>query len=353
MPERRSIWHMNVSDIIFRRRQIPLRDLAVFCRKSAFLLDAGLPLKQAMSILVQQSAIGATSNVHTRIMQGENFSRALEENNFPAFMCAYIKIGERTARLPEACTRLADYYEARAQSESELTAAMLYPAVVTIIMLVVVVLAIVLVLPGYAQIFDASGVALPALTYALLAASDFLTTNALVLLGGLLAVIFLTVGLFRTKKGREISARIKLKIPIVRLNANMNITQPLSLLLLSGESISAAIPMCAEITQNPIVREDLHHLAAQVNSGVTFSETLAEIPYIDPLFTELSRVGEDIGRLPQTIEKCNTYLQDSYRHSLRRINKLIEPAVTLVLGVVLAAIMLAIILPTFELAMVV
>jgi len=77
---------------------------------------------------------------------------------------------------------------------------------------------------------------------------------------------------------------------------------------------------------------------------------LEKIPYIDPLFTGMARVGEETGTLPQTVEKCRAYFESSYKFAIRRLNKLIEPVITLILGVILAAVMLAIVLPTFELA---
>ena len=349
-----SFWHMDVSELLSFgvRKKFPLRDLAVLCRKAAFLLGAGLPLKEAVPVLAGQAGVlgVAVSGVHSKVMQGVSFSRALEENGFPVFMCGYIAIGERMANLPEVCERLAVYYEARAQADKELAAAMIYPVSVSLVMLAVIVMAVTLVLPGYSRIFEASGVALPPLTVGLLSFSNFLAENSFIFFGSVLAVFFLVIGFFRTKAGKLAFSRLKLKIPVVRLNVNSVITQALSLLLASGESLAEAVPMCANITDNLVVKNDLDTIASQVNSGMAFSAALEKIPYIDSLLAELARVGEDTGRLPQTLEKCSAYFEDSYRHAIRRINKLAEPVITLVLGGILAMIMLAIILPTFELA---
>lgn len=354
-----SVWDMRVLDILAGGgRKIPLRELSVFCRKFAFLLDAGLPVKAAMPVLAEQTAgrvlSAAVSDLHSLVLQGEGFSGALRAAGvFPAFMCGYIEIGERAANLPEVCARLADYYESLAQTEEELAATMVYPVAVALMMSAVVVLAVTLVLPGYARIFEASGVALPAFTSALLVVSGFLSANIFFVLGGLLAAIFLAFAFLRTKAGKNLSAKIKLKIPIQRQKINCRVTQALSLLLSSGLSISEAIPLCGEITDNPVVRRDLQKMSAQVNSGAEFWAALSEVSYIDPLLVGLARVGEDTGRLAETIEKCDTYFENAYRHAIRRLNKLIEPAITLVLGIILAAVMLAIILPTFELATVI
>jgi type IV pilus assembly protein PilC len=131
---------------------------------------------------------------------------------------------------------------------------------------------------------------------------------------------------------------------------NFRLSQALSLLLSSRITISEAITICTEVMDNSIVRKDLLEISAKVNSGEAFWQSLDGVPYINPLFVSLAQVGEDTGSLPHTIHKCSAYCEESYKHSVRRLNKLIEPLITLILGVLLAAVMISIILPTFELA---
>lgn len=351
-----SVWHMNVSDVIFRKAEkVPLRDLAVFCRKTAFLLDAGLPIKTIMLVLAKQTTgrvLGLVIlDLHRMVMQGESFSNALRDTGgFPEFMCGYIAIGENTARLPEVFARIADFYEARVQTEEELAAAMMYPVAVALMMLGVIVMAVTFVLPGYSRIFDASGVALPPPTAALLFVSDFIAANTLVVFGGFFALVFAVLFFLRSEKGRTLSAYTKLKIPIQRQNINRNITQAISFLLASGIGVSEAVLMCGDIVDNSMVKKDLQKISAQIKSGRAFCEALQDVSYLNPLLAGLAKVGEETGSLPQTMEKCNVYFETAYKHSIRRLNKLIEPVITLVLGIILATVMLAIILPTFELA---
>lgn len=336
-----------------RTKLIPLRELAVFCRKASFLLDAGLPVKDAIPILAAQSSWhGAIlSDVHKLVMQGESFSEALRLSGaFPAFMCGYIAIGERTARVADVCTKLGDFYENKSRAEDELAAAMLYPAVVAAMMFGVIILAVTFVLPGYSRIFEASDIALPAVTNALLSVSDFFAANALIVFGGFFIFLTCVMLFFRSVAGRVFLSSVKIKIPILRQKINLNITEGLSLLLSSGINISEALNTCGEILDNHVAKNDLQKISARVNSGVSFWEAIGDVSYINPLLPELARVGEETGHLPQTLEKCSAYFAASYQHEVRRLNKLIEPVITLTLGVILGAIMLAIILPTFELA---
>ncbi|MCL2217492.1 MAG: type II secretion system F family protein [Defluviitaleaceae bacterium] len=357
--KRESIWHMDVADLLsFGRRPsrpLSLKDLAVFCRKAAFLLNAGLPIKAAMPILYAQmpgrALKSVVSDVHKMVMQGEKFSKAIKVAKvFPAFMCGYVDIGEKTAQLPKVCEQLADFYEQQATLKDELTAAMMYPAAVSLMMLGVIVLAVTLVIPGYSDMFAASGVPLPALTAMLIGISDFLGENWLVVLAGISGGLIIMLLFLRSSRGKAFSSRIKLRIPLLRQNINFRLVQAMSLLLSSGLSVSRAIPLCREITENSRVREDLQNLSANVDAGIAFWEALGQMKYIDPLLIGLARVGEETGSLPQTIQKCHYYFEAAYRHNIRRMNKLIEPLVTLVMGVILAAVMLAVVLPTFELA---
>ncbi|MCL2198796.1 MAG: type II secretion system F family protein [Defluviitaleaceae bacterium] len=335
-----------------RAKSIPMRELAIFCRRASFLFGAGLPVKEAMPILAEQSKIeNVVSDLHSMVMQGESFSGALRAAQvFPGFMCGYIAIGERTAQLPDVCERLADYYEARAQAEEELAAAMIYPVAVSVMMFGVIMLAITLVLPGYSRIFDASGVALPPFTSALLRFSNFVVANLLALIGFFFTLFLLAAIFFKSAVGLVFSAHVRLKFPIQKKSINCAIVRALHLLLSSGLTVAESVAMCSEVIENPVVQNDLTKISVQVSQGVTFWEALAKLTYINHMLTSLVRIGEDTGNLPETIAQCDAYFQAEYKHAVQRINKLIEPVITVVLGVVLAIIMIAIILPTFELA---
>jgi type IV pilus assembly protein PilC len=208
-----SVWHMNIFDLISagRSARVPLKELAVFCRKAAFLLDSGLPVKDAMPVLAQQTQgrvlRSVVSDVHSLIMQGESFSRALRSAGvFPAFMCGYIAIGEKTARLAEVCARLADYYEGRARTEEELAAAMVYPVAVALMMSAVIIMAVTFVLPGYSQIFEASGVALPRATEILLSVSNFFSNNTAIVFG-VIFILFVAIIFFYAVRRDEFFLR--------------------------------------------------------------------------------------------------------------------------------------------------
>jgi len=356
-PKPVSIWHRDVSTLLKIRHspKAPLRELSVFCRKLSFLLGAGIPIKSALSIVAEQlpgrGLRRLLPGLSAKVAQGESFSQAIKATGaFPDFFCGFIAIGEATARLPQVIEQLADFYDDQAQTKDELTAALIYPAVVTIMMLGVIVLAVTLVLPGYSKIFAASGAPLPALTRGLIHMSEFLIGNAALVAVGALFALFLAALFLRSKRGREFVAMMQLRLPLMRQGINFRLTQALYLLLSAGLSVSQAIPLAEGVMDNVRVRHDLGKISTQLGMGQPFWEALGEVRYIDPLLVGLARIGEETGRMQQTMEKCQSYYSQAYRRAIRRLNKLIEPLITLILGVGLGIIVLAVILPTFELA---
>ena len=352
-----SIWQANISDILFpgRKKKIPHSELALFCRKLSYLLGSGLSLRAAFPILQGQSlsaGLRATlPQVHTRLMKGDSFCDALKaEAHFPEFMLGYIAIGERTAQLAQVCEKLADYYEEQTQAKKEILAALLYPATVLLMMLAVITLSMLTVLPGYARIFEASNVNLPAITQILMNASAFMVSNALLLFIGLGVTITALIILANSRYGQGIFSFFQLKIPLARQGVNLNLSQALSILLTSGIKLSEAVILCTNIIDNTRVRADLQKLSVSLAEGIGFADALKSMPYIDPLLHDLAHVGEKTGDLPQTMEKCHSYFAMDYKYKLNRMNKIIEPIITLTMGVLLAIVMLAVVLPTFELA---
>ncbi|MCL2707859.1 MAG: type II secretion system F family protein [Defluviitaleaceae bacterium] len=338
------------------RPKLSLRDTALFSRKISFMLDAGIPIKTALPALVESA--GATSAktrravgfVYSGVMQGESFARACESSGaFPDFACKLLAVGEKTAKLPRVAGQLADYYERRRKFNDELKAALAYPAAVTLLMIGVVALAVAFVLPEYARVFASAGARIPAPTRALMSAADFLSKNFFQMLLFASAAALGLATFSRFEAGRLFYSRVKLLFPIYRLKANGSIAQTLLLLLESGYSVTEAIPVCAESAQNEIIKRDLTVLSSGLSEGSPFWSALIEIKYVDPLFPEMARVGEETGRLAQSVKKCDEYYGYELTHAIKRLNKLIEPAITVALGFMLGAVMLAVILPAFSL----
>lgn len=353
----KNILHTNISDIITpaHERKIPPAELALFCRKLAYMLESGLPMKTALASLHGKS-LGTTLNiivpkVQNKILNGESLSNALnQEGSFPTFMIEYIKIGEKAAKLPIVCEQLASYYEHNAKVKREVTAMLAYPAAIFIMMIAVIVFAMVMILPGYAQIFEASNIALPTATALLLDISAFLAAHGLVVLIMTIVLCLAVALFFCTHKCASFIALAKLRMPIYRLTVSLHLAQSLSLLLASGVRLSDAVLLCKDLTGNTRVGQDLYNVALQLTDGIAFSDAIATVYYVDALVIDMAVIGEKTGNMPQAMETCATNFILEYNHNITRIKKLIEPIITIVMGILIAFVMMAVILPTFELA---
>ena len=351
-----SIWHTDIKDLMFGSPpRASTKEISVFCRKLSFLLGSGLTIRSSLPIIGAQTKEkgmrSAVRKLHSYIEQGESLSSAFfNVNYFPPFMCGYVNIGEKTGKFADVFDKLANYYEEHAKIKNELTAALVYPAIVMVVMISVIVLAVAFVLPGYAEIFAGADISMPRITSMLISASSFISHNIIFIAWILFIVSFGVLLFFKHKTGKMILAVIKLKIPLTAKGANLKITESLSILLNSGINISDAVNACIALVDNIKVQSDFYMLESNLQKGVPFWVSLAELKYISPLFVEMAKIGEESGMLPQTITKCNEYFLMDYKHDIKKLNKLIEPIITLVLGVVLALVMLAVVLPTFEIA---
>ena len=351
-----SIWHMDVSELIFgTKKTAKLKDIAVFCRKLSFLLDSGLSIKASLPVLIDQienrGLSMAVSKLHSLVEQGESLSLAIANVKvFPLFLCGYVGIGEKTGKLAQVFAKLADYYEEHAKIEDELAAAMVYPIMVSVMMLGVIILSVTLVLPGYADIFMDSDIPMPKITSSLIAASDFISGNLTLIAACLLLLIMCAKAFFKSETGSSILTTLKLKISLINKGVNLKIAESLSLLLHSGISIQGAIPICMKLIDNAKIKKDFHELESDLRKGKPFWISLNKLPYVNKQFISLVKIGEESGSLAKTVSKCSDYLLADYKLSIKQLNKLVEPIVTLVLGIMLALIMLAVVLPTFELA---
>ncbi|MCL1997375.1 MAG: type II secretion system F family protein [Turicibacter sp.] len=329
--------------------------LGTLCRQMAFMLGAGISIKQIILILSEGKGNplkSALVRVHENIINGESLSSALEMTGvFPKFMCKMCRVGEKSDDLPKIMNLLANYYEDMSNNMNEIKAALMYPAIVGVMMIAMIFVAVLFVLPNYAMLFEDSDAALPFLTQALLNISDALMTYWYLILPGVMLIIIAFMLFFRMELGQRISGYIKLNMPpistIYRQVVNLHIIQTLAILTHSAIYLPEAVLAVSEIVDNRRIEVDLRNIARKLQEGEIFSRLIGKLPYIDPIATNMARVGEETGDMAEVLEKAADYSRYQFAQMSKRINKLIEPIITVVVGLIMGIIMLAIILPSF------
>jgi len=349
--------HFWEKDIFGTESKASANTMAELCRHMSFMLDAGIAFESAISAMLSAKTkdkrlrVGLQSALND-IMRGESLSSAFENAGyFPQFMCSMCRIGEISDNLPRVMSLLADYYEESAKNREDIRSALMYPAIVAVMMLFMIIAAVVYVLPQYASVFAASDVELPMLTRVLLNLSDVLITRWWIILPGVSVFIIALVAFVKSESGRSLLDYCQLYLPpisiVYRQMINLHVVQAMALLLQSHQHLADSVLAVSNLVPNSRVAKDLESLAAGLQEGKSFSILIQEIPYIDPIITRIAVIGEETGNMAQAFNHASEYSRHKFRQMSQRLSKLVEPAITLVLGVALALVMLSIILPTF------
>lgn len=347
-------------DIFGRDKAASLDSLAPLCRQISFMLSAGVGLRSAMTVLVENPSKNKGEQISLRavlegIMGGDSLSDSFEGTGyFPALMCSMCRIGEISDSLPRAMELLADYYEESSRSRDEIKSILLYPILVMIMTFAMVLIAVLFVLPIYATMFEASDEPLPALTQGMLWVGDLLMTRWwLVLPAGVLLVTAPTYFFRRTVVGRGWLDCALLFVPPYRQMVNLHIVQALSLLLQSGQPLADSVLAVSGIITNKRVAHSLQQVAAGLQQGAAFWILLGGVPAIDPVVASMAKVGEETGDMGKSFEYADSYSRHRFQQLSRRLKTLIEPVMTVVVGLILALVMTAIITPAFAMTEVV
>jgi general secretion pathway protein F len=343
----------------FGRRRLSAGALALATRQLATLLAAGLTIEQALNALIEQSERDAErqllAGVRGDVLAGQSLARALSHHPlaFPELYLTLVEAGERSGRLAEVLGRLADYTEEREQLRGKVLLAFIYPTLVTIVAVTVVTGLLIYVVPQVVQVFKSGSQALPLLTRALIALSDFLRGYGVFVLLGLVGAAVAARAALAVPATRASWHRWLLRVPVIApLHRGLNtarLAATLAILVGSRVPLLTALHAGAGVVSNLPMRAALADAAARVQEGSSLSRALAVSKLFPPLMVHMIASGEASGRLGEMLERT---AQQQARELERRIDTfvaLLEPLLILAMGGIVLMIVLAILLPIFEL----
>lgn len=333
--------------------------LAVWTRQLAGLVGAGLPLERALTALAEeadsQPQAHLVAALRAEVNAGAPFARALalHPREFSPIYCAVVGAGEASGALGEVLERLADDLEARQQLRAQLVGAALYPAIVTVVAVLIVLFLVGYVVPQVAGVFAGSKRALPLLTVAMLALSDFVRHWGWALLGAVV-LIAVSARLALSRDGfREKFDGWWLRLPLLgRLARGYNAARfaaTLAMLAGAGVPILRALQAAAETLHNRALRADALAALALVREGAPLASALAQTRRFPGLLSMFARLGEQTGRLPQMLERAATQLGSEVQRRALQLATLLEPLLIVGMGVVVMLIVLAVLMPIIEL----
>lgn len=338
--------------------RLPSEELALFTRLLGTLLASSLPLDDVLTAIARQADSKVVSRVavgiRAKVLEGQSLASGMDE--FPqVFSVAYratVGAGERTRHLPLVLRRLADYVEARDRMQKRVRLALVYPGVLTVTAILVVAGLLTYVVPEVVTVFDDMERDLPALTTGLIAVSDFIRGCGLYLLAGLAALWMTLRALLRRPGPRRTLHQALLRTPVVgRLLLSSEIarfSRMLAIMLGSSVDMLDALAIAAKSVTLAPLQEHLNTVMDEVREGGALSHALGRSSLVPPLLPHLVGNGESSGNLIEMLDTAAESFEFKVQNTLSLLLGLIEPLLILVMGGIVLTIVIAILLPIFE-----
>lgn len=337
--------------------KVKLKDIVIFTQQLATLIDAGIPLVEALFMLEQQTInpkLKSTLNkVRTDVLTGDSLSRALARHPdiFSKLYINLIRAGEVSGELERICHRLNSLLEAIQRLNSKLRAALIYPAVVVIAIVGVVIVLVVFVVPVFKGLYDNSGSELPLPTQFILVVSDIII-GWWWLITGVCIGVFTWFNWFRKGVGKPIVDEYALRIPlvgtVVRSVFVSRFVRTLGTVFGAGVSITEALGAAAGTVDNYILQNSFKRAAESLRAGGTLSKPLEKSGAFPLMVVRMIAVGEETGNLETMLEKSANFLDIEVDNAVEAMTSMIEPILTVVMGGVVLVIALALYLPLFD-----
>ncbi len=343
----------------FKRRVFNATGLGVWTRQLAGLVSSGLPLERALSSLSDEAEREVehhlVATLRAEVNGGSTFARALAQHpqEFSAIFCAVIGAGEQSGNLGLVLERLADDLEEQQALKSKLIGAALYPAIVTLVAIVIVLFLVAYVVPQVAHVFASSKRALPILTIIMIGISNFVRSYGWLML---VALVFMAIGarlalanaLFREKFD---AAWLNLPIlgKLARSYNTARFASTLAMLAAAGVPILKALQAAADTLSNRAMRTDALDALVLVREGAPLASALAQKKRFPGLLAMFARLGEQTGQLPLMLQRASKQLSTEVARRAMQLATLLEPLLIVAMGVVVMLIVLAVLLPIIQL----
>ena len=342
-----------------RERRIALNEVTLFSRQFATLIDSGVAISRALFLLARNaknpSFAKVLRGVTSDIEAGVSLSAALEKHNsvFPSIYTDMVAAGEMSGALPEVLNRLATYLENDKSIRAKVKSAFIYPAVVSVVAVAVVFLMLLLVIPRFIPLFDGMGVALPLPTRVLISLSQLLQEYWWAIPISLVALVLFVKFYGKTTSGKRLFDRIKLNLPIVgdivTKAAVARFCRTLETLQRSGVPLVQSLTIVGKASGNVVIQEAVEAAITNLERGEGISAPLEKTKVFPFLVTQMLSIGEETGDLERILSKIADFYEEEVNTAVRGMTALIEPVITVVIGVLVGFIALAIIAPMYEL----
>jgi general secretion pathway protein F len=335
--------------------RIGVKDLSLFTRQLASLVQSGMPLAEALQAVAKQTRKDAVKNVvlqvRSRVLEGLSLAQALGDypRIFDSMYCAMVNAGEQAGFLGPVLERLSEYAETSHAARQQLKSAMVYPLILLIVCIGIVVALMVLVVPQLTSVFTRAKQALPWATEVLISTSNFLQNYGLLCLVLIVGLIFSSQLWLRSKENRRKWDQLLLKLPVIKHivveSDSSRFASTLSMLISSGVPLLNSLRISSQTMGNQILREKAEQAAVTVEGGSSLHRALDKTDIFPPLMVQMASSGEANGTLAEQLDYSAKSQQRDLDLQISTALTIIEPVTIVFMGVVIGFIMFAIIIP--------
>ncbi|MBP6881310.1 MAG: type II secretion system F family protein [Candidatus Pacebacteria bacterium] len=350
---------LNLERINYLLSRVKEDELVMVTRNLGSMLVAGLTVSRALSVIERQSSNprlkGVVKRVIARINEGDPFYETLKEfpEVFSDLYVAMVRAGEESGSLAESLKTLSIQMERATNLKKKIKGAMIYPAIVITIMVIIGILMMIYVMPQITGVFKGMNKELPATTQLLITVSDFMVNYTLFAIGGLVAAVAGVIYFLRTKWGKIISSWTVVRLPVIGTLAKetnaARTARTLSSLLNSGVDVIRSITITEEVLQNVFYKEILKEAATRVEKGTALSETFIERSDLYPILVgEMILVGEETGQIAGMLGELAIFYENEVERKTKDLSTIIEPLLMVVIGGTVGFFALALIAPIYS-----
>jgi type IV pilus assembly protein PilC len=348
----------SVFDSLLDFRGVPTSELVGFTRQFSTMISAGLPLSRALDVLTQQSESKLLKKVLYDVLRsvegGSSLSEALGRypRVFSPTYQALVAAGESSGNLDVILSRLATRMEAERELNAKFKGAMIYPAIVLLAMVGVFFLLMIFVIPRLAEMYTNLGVELPIITQVMIAVSNFMVANVILILVAMVGVFFGIRAFLQSETGHQMFSAVLFKVPVFgKINRMKEIDQfmsTLSLLLSSAVPIVESLHIVSDVVRSNAYKRAAMEAANQVEKGNDLATYFKSNPIFPPLVGQMSGVGQETGKMSEVLEKVSSYFQGEIDHLVKGLSAALEPLILILLGAMVGFLILSIITPIYK-----
>lgn len=338
--------------------KITRADVALFTRRLADLASAGLPLDRALQVVAEQSESGRLAHIAESALEdvrgGLSVSQSLAKypRVFNEVYTQTLRAGEASGQFSEVATKLAEFQENEVTRRSQISAALLYPSVLAGVAVTVIIFLITFVMPRLSKVFEDLGDDLPATTRFLLASTDFITNNALIIVGAIVGAVVFYRGWAATEAGALARDRLFMNMPVVGPVISKAIVsrfaRVLGTLVYGGVPILEALQIAGMSAGNKLFKVTSERVAQDVREGRPIAEAMRDDGGFPPVLIHMVAIGEETGDLPLMLGRVSDSLDFEVDNGVRRLTSIVEPLIVVLMAIVVGFVVISVVLPIFQ-----